>query len=720
MKDSKKTNKYNISSQKKSTKELSNPLSLNFIILLILILIIPNIFYSEAMDQQLEVKLFSLSFILSLLFLLFLINKNAIKVKDISIIKNPLILIYALLIIIIGISIFLSANKSEAFYEFLKRVTFFLLFIYLLLFIIPKENSRIYTIKAFIIFSIIISITGLFQIFNVLSTSKFNLESIYLITGNFAQKNIFSEVLLFTFAFCIYGISILKKSWKIAAVIGAILNIILILFLMTRAIWLGIIVSLFLTIIIYIVFAKKNNIIQTIKPFLKYIIVIISIGVIAFAFILVKDKNKTIQHQISSATNFREGNSFHRINLWKKTLSLSKENLLLGVGAGNWRLNILKYDLQVFTDKGRVMPDRAHNDFLQILAENGIFGLISFAFIFLLSIYYCIKITRNSDNFNDIFFILVLLFILIGYMVDSCFSFPRERIELQIFLNCIFAFIVFEYNKSIKKESKKTSRSLQNILIPAAIISISLLSLTSYAAYKRIVSEVGVKQIYKYARTNNQEKILKITNDIYSNFSTITPFGDPIMEIKARALYQTKSEMNLVIDAFENSLKDSPYHLTTLNDLANLYMNNKNYDKALDYCNIALKYSPNDTKTNIIKSSIFLNMNNVDAAYDLLRSTKTNDFNDDTQRYKDNVNYILYSKLNKLVSITKNEEFNITLKTNVDKPDFLYNIFIYSLQRNETFEKTLLNVILSLCNQNKLINDASIEQLKKTYLQNNK
>jgi len=683
----------------------------SFLIFLILIVIIPNLFYRLAIDLQLEIRLLALSFFLGILFspLIFIKKRGLLKAADLRILRNPAILVYATLILIIGISIFWATNKSEAIYEFLKRAVFFVLFLYLIIFVLQQEKSRIYLTKAFVIFSIIISLTGIIQIVILLSGSKYSIEFIYLIKGNFAQKNIFSEVLFITFAFSVYGISILERMWKKASVTGALLTLLLIGFLMTRAIWTGFFVSLCVTLLLYLLYASKAKLTKKLKFILRTFAILTGLVFFVIVIIALTDKNETIKKHLINTTNVKEGNTFHRLNLWKKSLSLAQKNPLLGVGAGNWRIEILQYDLQIETDKGRTMPDRAHNDYLQVLVENGIIGFIPFLLLFVLMLYFCIRVFKKADNLQDSFFILILFFALVGYMVDSFFSFPRERIELQIFLNIIFAYIVFEYNKCFQKEAETKS---QSSIRPFALIIFVLLTVTCYAAYKRLKSEAGVKRIYTYVDLKNDDQVIKTTNEIYSAFSTITPYGDPILEIRAVSLFQKDQDLSLVLETFDQSLKDSPHYLKTYYDLAGVYLYRKNYSKALEYSNIALKYSPNDIKSKIIKSGILLTTDKIDEAYSILRTINPSVENNE---YKNAVNYILYKKTTNLISQSKNEYLNSQILINAKKSGFLYKIYSTSIEKNEEFEKTLLDRVLSICKQDKIASDQSVKELKIKY-----
>ena len=684
---------------------------LSFLIFMILIVVIPNLLYSPAMDQQLEIRMLGLSLFLGLLLLplIFIQKMGMLKQTELSILRNPAVIIYAIFILFIGLSIFWATNQSEAIYEFLKRISFFILFLYLLLYVLPEEKSRFTLIKSFIIFSLLIAVTGFLQILKIFSATKYSIDAIYSITGNFAQKNIFSEVLFITFAFCVYGIAVMDKIWKRLAITGSLLTLLLIAFLMTRAIWAAFFIALIFTVVLYLIYVNKNQLGGKIKSGLRYVVIIFGIVVIGVVAFSVLDKNKTLQHQITNAFDFKQGNTYHRLNLWKKTIALAEKHPIVGVGAGNWRIEILQYDLQVTTDKGRIMPDRTHNDYLQVLAENGIIGLTLFLLLFVILLYFCIRTLQKAEHFQDSIFSLILFFALLGYMIDSSFAFPRERIELQIFLNIIFAFIVFEYTKRFGKEKETKSQ----ISIKAfAMIILGVMAITSYAAIKRLQAEVGINKIYNYTKENKQPEIIKITNEIYSPFSSISPFCDPILEIRATSMYKDHYDLKEVLETYENSLRDSPYHLETINALAIIYKNEKNYSKALEYINTALKYGPTDTRANLIKAEILMSMNKTEEAYQQLRTMEPSNNNPD---YRKALNYLLFNKIREMMSQTKNEYFSMQVSNMVGQADVVHQIYSNSIHKNEAFEKTLLDTVFAVCDQNKIINDPSVQQIKIKY-----
>ena len=72
-----------------------------------------------------------------------------------------------------------------------------------------------------------------------------------------------------------------------------------------------------------------------------------------------------------------------RLGYWRQTLEIIKEHPLTGTGLGNFNLSFSRY---------------AHNSYLQILAETGIFGLFSFMWLIFCIFKVAIKKACVSKN----------------------------------------------------------------------------------------------------------------------------------------------------------------------------------------------------------------------------------------------------------------------------------------------------------------------------------
>ncbi len=594
---------------------LSNPI---FYFFLILLAGITNMRHSAVLDKELEPRVLALSLFLFVLILFPLLTmKKPWSRIDIKTIKNPFTYFYLAYIAITGISIFVAANSAEALHEFLKVCTFFTLYIYLALYILPKENSRQLFLKAFVIFSLIASLVGVIQAFNIFPEHGFSVKAAYLIKGNFSHKNMFSQILFLSFTFALYSIFEFKNGWRKAAFAGALFNLVLIIALMTRSVWVALFVSTLVSFIVYYVYIRKNasGHIFT-KPVIITLSSIVGAGILAVVLFSQLDKDNSIKKHVLEATDFTSGNTYHRLNIWKKSGPIIKEHPIIGVGAGNWKTEILKYDVVLYQG-GWIVPRRTHNDYISVVTETGALGLIAYLGMFLTLIIFGIKTIKKQKDKNDKLFALALLFGLVGYMTFSFFSFTKERIETQILLNTIFAFIVYRFY-TLKTDEKSITPKPVTIKAVAGILLVAL-SFTSFSAYKRMKAEIAMNKFYGMAqRKASPQQLYKYVKGIRSPFVSLTPMSSPFLLLESHIMMQLNHNLDKVIEKNLKALEDCPYHPKTLVQLAYLYSSKKDNKNALKYSKVAFKYAPSNKKVVTAYAAYLEKLGKEDEAYKVL------------------------------------------------------------------------------------------------------
>ena len=117
-----------------------------------------------------------------------------------------------------------------------------------------------------------------------------------------------------------------------------------------------------------------------------------------------------------------------RLVIWKSALEIANKNLLLGVGVGDVREELSVEYMRIGEIQMAKERFNAHNQFLEVLLENGIIGLIIFISIFVCMFY----IAFSNKNLLYIMFILMtlmffmfetVLYRLAGVSFFSLFSF---------------------------------------------------------------------------------------------------------------------------------------------------------------------------------------------------------------------------------------------------------------------------------------------------------
>lgn len=137
-----------------------------------------------------------------------------------------------------------------------------------------------------------------------------------------------------------------------------------------------------------------------------------------------------------------------RLNYYSHALSSFAEKPILGVGLGNWKLYSIEADKDQMSQY--IVPYHAHNDFLQILAELGIFGFFLFSSMFILPIYIIYFSFFRPKKFMAE--IVIISSVIIVLLIDSNLNFPVSRPIIQVPFMFVLSLLIFL--SSIEKNEK--------------------------------------------------------------------------------------------------------------------------------------------------------------------------------------------------------------------------------------------------------------------------
>jgi len=130
----------------------------------------------------------------------------------------------------------------------------------------------------------------------------------------------------------------------------------------------------------------------------------------------------------------------NRVPIWKSSINVIKQNLVLGVGAGDASYELQKEYLSEGYSEMYYNNLNAHDQYLEILLGTGLIGLLIFAWIISFMVYIAIK--RRNLIFG-LFLLIVLIFFLFesilnriaGVTFFSLFSFLLLQMENRSFNN---------------------------------------------------------------------------------------------------------------------------------------------------------------------------------------------------------------------------------------------------------------------------------------------
>ncbi|MEI6020543.1 MAG: O-antigen ligase family protein [Bacteroidota bacterium] len=511
------------------------------------------------------------------------------------------------------LSTFWSHNISEAIFENTKLLLGLGVFFSSLYFLNlhPEKFSKcIYGASVIILLCLCIVV-----LWQMLSLTGLGHSNTYSINGLNGHKNLLSSFLFLNLCFLLMAYSKSIGTLKKSALIAIVLNLILILFLRTKAVWLALIITAFVYFLLKIFQSTKSKREVVSKPFLIIVIIVIGLNIF-FLFGLNSICAAIIQKQTSMtmlAKVFSPILDIERITVWHKTYLIMQQPFT-GFGSGNWQVFFPSASLSGLwraEDLG-VSFQRPHNDFLWILSETGtigfniylvfVIGLLVFGFIQLKSA------SRLNQNFNHF-----PLFFLVGYLCISFFDFPKERIEHIVWLNILMALIYEKIKKCLP-----FTLSIQ-MKIQHRFVFIFLFACIAFIGVLRCRGEYYTRQMYIAKSRGENQQIIACGKAALSFCYHLDPTSVPVEWYMGNA-YSNQKNYRQANAYFELAYQQNPYQRNVLNDLASCKVMLGKIDEATLLYMEATRISPrfDDPKLNL--ASIYLNQNKLLAAKQCLDS----------------------------------------------------------------------------------------------------
>ena len=328
-------------------------------------------------------------------------------------------------------SIYFSSNKAEAIVTFNQYLTVFFCFVFFQILSTNIKNGDKFILNLLVVLLIIETLLSLSPILRDIENDSLIFRSMKY-SGAAANINITAFSLVYKLPILFYFFE-KKKSPVIKFFLSVLLFFVIFIVsvLGTRGAFIGIGISVL--ILIYYLLISNHKLRFKIKQ-LFWTFLPILLAVLLNLNYLNKKDNDIITRASSISLSTEDGSVNQRLRYYKHCLTQFYETPFTGVGIGNWKLYSIDYDKKNIN--GFIVPYHAHNDFLQILAELGIFGLI----FYLSFLFYSTKSLLKGKLFENNLNIFLIGSVLI-YLLDSSLNFPISRPISQLFLIALLTII---------------------------------------------------------------------------------------------------------------------------------------------------------------------------------------------------------------------------------------------------------------------------------------
>jgi len=564
---------------KKSQKGVK-PVDLYFL-LIATIIVIPLIFSTKTLDPNLSPRLLVLGIVIFVLLIINIIKSinSRPQVDFVKLIIFPLFLLYFLWSVF---SLTQAINPSEGLFDLTKTFLSIALLIFATQVFLQYKNSISILVKFVILSSIIATSIGLYQYFNKVpgNLGYDLLLALYEIKGLMAHKNQYAISLFLMLPFVLYGVFNFKKWWWGISLYSTLIILLNITILQTRSVWIATLTFLVCFILLWLIVRLKNRLIVHSGLLKRGGVIAIILIIVATCSFIVFQKSGTselMKKQVSSIFDTESENNLGRLKMWESTWQLSQDHLFFGVGAGNWKITVLPYYNLNYGSKYQNWR-RPHNDFLWVLSEKGMIGLLFYLLLFLIIATYSMKVIFKETDKLKLILTSLLISGIGGYLVIAFVTFPLERINHQVFVMMMMAGIISIYYKHPENPKPKKNKSYIRIHMLALIITTSVI----FYAGILIRSEFYVQRLYDATKTKDWKLIIQHADNAFTKFTTIDSYSMPIHNYKGIANLKLKRHKQASKD-FLIALGYFPTQITILNNLGTISSMSGDYKTAIKY-----------------------------------------------------------------------------------------------------------------------------------------
>jgi tetratricopeptide (TPR) repeat protein len=398
----------------------------------------------------------------------------------------------------------------------------------------------------------------------------------------------------------------------------------------TRGTFLGFALSYLIFLILFL-FEKRKKI--RIKRFWISLVIIVLITIssnlsdsstlsrFAEEFLLPKSKVKTeeIETNLSEKKIEIKGSAQVRLCIWKDIARNLLKKPLLGTGPDTMAITYSKYrSLETVRTVGAYLTaESSHNEFLDIVAQKGILGALTYLWILIAFLYLSIKSIFSEKG--EGWWITGIMLSWLSYIFQAQTAFGVHSTESLFWI--MTGGIGILYKKQMKGERPKRITSNQKILL-AGILVITLvfliLIITPYradiayrkafdvkdklpfteviSAYEEVIKiwPYDVQYLQElnslYLAASQQEvdtkKWLLKARDIAQKLLVTNPNSDIAYTVIATSYYLEDREKNMdkVIENFKKASEKNPYSVDVHYNFAQMYQREgKNYETISEY-----------------------------------------------------------------------------------------------------------------------------------------
>lgn len=431
----------------------------------------------------------------------------------------------------------------------------------------------------------------------------------------YGNKSLATEFLFFLVVF--NGLCRKEFSSKILFYSGITLLLLLILVLQTRTVYLAVAAGM----LVY--FPARAWLEPAFRPvFLKRILpATAGVFFLLFALVALKGRGNSLAERLNPATYLESVSANERRFVWYKTDLLNSDHYWWGVGNGSWKFWFPSKNIEggYRLQEQNVIFTRAHNDYLEIRSELGMVGVVVFCTIFAAAFFsagWSLKKHPDQGVRQDVLWLFIGL---MGYCGIQYFDFPRERIEMQVILAVLLAYLAF-YASDLWKRLPGLSVAGSSKVFMGLLTLVLILNV--WIGWSRVTGEIHtIRAMEAQGRSDYRTTIreAQVARNLFNEYNDV---AIPLQWHEGIAWYYL-GDMASSVSAFDEAYRLNPWSFQVMNNYASALISNGDSPKAISILEHAVNINPKYDEGKLNLSYAYMELQNYPKAMEWLQRVDT-------------------------------------------------------------------------------------------------
>ncbi len=344
-------------------------------------------------------------------------------------------------------------------------------------------------------------------------------------------------------------------------------------------------------------------------------------GLLLLALIALKGRGNTLVERLNPATYLESVSANERRFVWYKTDVLNRDHYWWGVGNGSWKFWFPSKNIEggYRLQEQNIIFTRAHNDYLEIRSEMGMVGVVLFCAIFATAFLAAIWALRKLPGERQRHDVLVLSIGLLGYGIIQYFDFPRERIEMQVILAILLAYLAFHAGALWAKlpgiPIRQTAGTFMGVLALGLLFNVVV-------GWYRVTGEIHtLRAMEAQSRADHRATIREATaaRNLFNEYNDVAM---PLQWHEGIAWYYL-DQMDPCVAAFEAAYQLNPWSFQIMHNYASALLKRGDTDKAITLLERAVDINPRYDEGKLNLSYAYMQRENFPKALEWLQRIDT-------------------------------------------------------------------------------------------------